>query len=52
MIAGRIVEYRECNGYFEAKSDLLNVEGIGYDTMIKIYDLITVEVENEDISSG
>ncbi len=51
VIANRIIEYRETNGYFTAKSDLLNVEGIGYDTMIKIYEMITVEVENEDTGS-
>jgi comEA protein len=52
VLAKRIVDYREANGNFAAKSDLMNVEGIGYDTMFKIIDLITVEVENENTSSG
>ena len=41
--AKNIVEYREENGRFSAKEDLLNVPGIGEATLEKISDYITLE---------
>ena len=51
VTAQRIIDYRTQNGYFRTKADLLNVEGIGKETLKKIYDLITVEVSNENTGS-
>lgn len=50
-IAQRIVDYRQSNGLFQLKEDLLNVSGIGHEKLNAIYDLITVEVENENTGS-
>lgn len=52
VLAKRIVDYREEIGNFATKTDLMNVEGIGYDTLLKIIELITVEVNNENTGSG
>lgn len=43
VIAQRIVDYRNENGPFTAKTDLLNVYGIGEEKLLKIYELITLE---------
>ena len=43
VIAQRIVDYRNENGPFAAKTDLLNVYGIGEEKLLKIYELITLE---------
>ena len=42
-LALRIVEYRNERGYFEAESDILNVEGIGPSKMEKIKEYIKIE---------
>jgi len=43
VLAQRIVEYREKNGPFQDVSQLSNVEGIGNEKLVAIYDLVTVE---------
>lgn len=43
VIAQRIVEYRNENGPFTSKTELLNIDGIGAETVLKLYDLITLE---------
>ena len=40
--AANIIEYRDQAGSFQSVDDLLNVEGIGYGTLYKIHELITV----------
>lgn len=42
-LAGRIVEFREDNGPFEAKEDLLLVRGIGERTLEMLEDFVTIE---------
>ena len=42
VLAQRIVEYREANGYFSALEDLLLVEGIGEKRLEEIRQYITV----------
>ena len=49
--AQKIFDYREQNGPFLAKEDLLNISGIGKEKLNAIYDLITVEVEDENSGS-
>ena len=50
-IAQRIVDYRQANGSFETKEELMNVSGIGKEKLNAIYDLITVEDNNENTGS-
>ena len=45
-LAERIVAYRENNGPFRYKSELLEVSGIGTGTYRELEDLITVEEDN------
>jgi competence protein ComEA len=40
--AERIVHYREENGRFETREEIMNVRGIGEKTFLKIRDLIRV----------
>lgn len=42
VLAERIVEYREINGPFKSKRDLLKVKGIGQNLLDKIKDQITL----------
>ena len=49
--AQKILDYRETNGPFQTKEDLLNINGIGKEKLNAIYDLITVEVEDENSGS-
>lgn len=42
-IAGRIVEYRNANGPFKKKEDIMKVKGIGPKTFEKIAPLIKIE---------
>ena len=41
-LAGRIVDWREANGGYKAKEDLLNVAGIGDKLFASIRDLVTL----------
>ena len=41
-LAGRIVDWREANGGFKSKEDLLNVAGIGDKLFASIKDLVTL----------
>ncbi|NBS62448.1 MAG: helix-hairpin-helix domain-containing protein, partial [Microbacteriaceae bacterium] len=41
-LAGRIVDWREANGGYKAKEDLLNVAGIGDKLFASIKDLVTL----------
>jgi len=41
-LAGRIVDWRETNGGFQAKEDLLNVQGIGAKLFAGLKDLVTL----------
>ena len=41
-VAGKIVKYREENGAFKAKEDIMNVSGIKEKLFSKIKDQITV----------
>lgn len=43
VTAGKIIQYREANGYFPNIEDILNVPGIGDKTFEDIRSLITVE---------
>jgi competence ComEA-like helix-hairpin-helix protein len=45
VLAERIVEWRQTNGYFTAVQDLLAVEGIGEGKLNEIRDFITVQEE-------
>lgn len=45
-LAERIVAYRESNGPFRYKSQLLEVSGIGAGTYRELEDLITIEEDN------
>lgn len=42
-LAGRVVEFREDNGPFEAKEDLLLVRGIGERTLEMLEDFVVIE---------
>jgi competence protein ComEA len=42
VMAQRIFTYREANGSFQALEDLLNVEGIGEQTLENLAPLITL----------
>ena len=42
VLAGRIVDYRETNGFFSSPEDLLNVDGIGPKTLESILPYIIV----------
>ncbi|MFW6175676.1 MAG: ComEA family DNA-binding protein, partial [Acidobacteriota bacterium] len=44
-LAGRIIEFREDNGPFEAKEDLLLVRGIGERTLELLEDFVAIEGE-------
>ena len=44
-VAERIVAYREANGPFEKKEELMNVRGIGEKTFLKLEGLIKVEAQ-------
>ncbi|HXV60537.1 MAG TPA: helix-hairpin-helix domain-containing protein [Vicinamibacteria bacterium] len=44
-VAERIVAYREANGPFEKKEELMNVRGIGEKTFLKLERLIKVEAQ-------
>ena len=50
-IAQRIIDYRTKNGRFRDIYELINVSGIGEKKLTAILDYITVEDENEDLSS-
>ncbi|NBR62059.1 MAG: helix-hairpin-helix domain-containing protein, partial [Actinobacteria bacterium] len=41
-LAGRIVDWREANGGYKTKEDLLNVAGIGDKLFASIKDLVTL----------
>lgn len=41
-VAERIVDYREANGPFQKKEELMNVRGIGEKTFLKLEPLIRV----------
>jgi competence protein ComEA len=41
-LAGRIIDWREANGGFKAKEDLLNVAGIGDKLFASVKDLVTL----------
>jgi competence protein ComEA len=41
-LAGRIIDWRETNGGFKAKEDLLNVAGIGDKLFASVKDLVTL----------
>jgi competence protein ComEA len=41
-LAGRIIDWREANGGFKAKEDLLNVVGIGDKLFASVKDLVTL----------
>lgn len=43
VIAGRIIEYRKSNGFFEKIEDIKKVRGIGEKTFEKMKDSITVQ---------
>lgn len=43
VLAQRIIDYREANGPFRAKTDLTKVSGIGKKKLEAVMDLITVE---------
>ncbi|MEQ8289720.1 MAG: helix-hairpin-helix domain-containing protein [Gammaproteobacteria bacterium] len=47
-IAKRIVEYREANGPYMTKEDLLKIEGVEYDIININRNSINVEVYGED----
>lgn len=47
-IAKRIVEYREANGPYATKEDLLNVEGVDYDTININRNSINVKIYRKD----
>lgn len=42
VLASRIVEYRENNGFFKSTEELLNIKGMGKSVFNKIKDYITV----------
>ncbi len=42
-MAGRIIDYRERNGPFKSKQDLMRVRGIGEKTFAQLADKITIE---------
>ena len=42
VLAGRIVDYRETNGFFSSPEELLNVDGIGPKTLESILPYIIV----------
>ena len=42
-MAERIIEYRNENGAFETVQDIMKVNGIGYDTFLKLEPYIKVE---------
>ena len=42
-MSDRILEYRAEFGGFETVQDIMKVDGIGYDTFLKLKDYITVE---------
>lgn len=42
VMAQRIIEYRDQNGFFNTKEDIMNVKGIGEATYTQIRDLIVV----------
>jgi len=43
IIANRIIAYRNSNGLFKTKEDLLNIKGIGLKKLEKILDEISLE---------
>jgi len=45
VVAKRIVSYREENGAFQAKEELMNVRGIGEKTYLKLEPYLTVSQE-------
>ncbi len=50
-IAGNIIAYREANGGFNNRYELLNVSGIGEAKFQKIYDLVYIYNESEYIEA-
>lgn len=50
-IAQRIIDYRTEHGRFENVYAIANVSGIGAKKLSELLDYITVEEENEDLSS-
>ncbi|KPA18187.1 secreted protein containing Competence protein ComEA, helix-hairpin-helix region domain protein [Candidatus Magnetomorum sp. HK-1] len=48
-IADRIVQYREKNGPFKTKDDLLKVKGVGSKKFEKIKDLIILATTKKDL---
>ena len=44
-VAERIVAYREANGPFDKKEELMNVRGIGEKTFLKLERLVKVEAQ-------
>lgn len=49
--AERIVEYRQKNGGFKKVEDLMNVQGIGEKSFLKLKPLVTVGVVRSERSS-
>lgn len=44
--AEKIIEYRNTNGLFESREEIMNVKGIGESTFEKIKDYISIEGES------
>ena len=42
VLAQRILDYREENGYFSSVEELLNVDGVGKKRLEEIWDLIVI----------
>ena len=51
-VAQRILEYREKNGAFKKVEDLMNVQGIGEKSFLKLKPLLTVSEKEKSAPSG